>query len=265
MTLFLSKFLPLFLYPAGLITLLLVLALLFWKKQRLAKTCLVVALIVLLVAGNRYVALSLARSVEWKYSTLPSGTKADVIVVLGGGTEPNIPPRSMVEMNSAGDRVTYAFKLYQEGAAPTLILSGGNIDFLEESSSTPAQNMAGMLEMLGVPEDALILQDKSENTEQDAMYSCKIIQEQGFEKVILVTSAFHMPRSVALFEAQGCKVIPAPADFSITESGWQKLWHPSPEEFVLNLVPQYSNLSAVSKVMKEYIGMAYYQLSGVLK
>ena len=168
-------------------------------------------------------------------------------------------------MNSAGDRVTYAFKLYKEGAAPTIILSGGNIGFLEESSSTPAENMAGMLEMLGVPENALILQSKSENTEQDAIYSCEIVKEKGFKNVILVTSAFHMPRSVALFDAQGCKVIPAPADFSITEAGWQKLWHPSPEEFVLNLIPQYSNLSSITKVMKEYIGMAYYQLSGSLK
>lgn len=219
----------------------------------------------MLIAGNRYMAQSLARSIEWKYPPLASGTKADAIIVLGGGTEPNIPPRSMVEMNSAGDRVTYAFKLYKEGTAPAIILSGGNISFLEESSFTPAENMAGMLEMLGIPGEALILQGKSENTEQDAIYSCEIVKEKGFKNVVLVTSAFHMPRSVALFESQGCKVIPAPADFSITEAGWQKLWHPTPEEFVLNLIPQYANLSSITKIMKEYIGMAYYQLSGILR
>lgn len=265
MTLFLSKFLPLFLYPAGMITLLLVLTLLLWKKRRLAKTLLALALIVLLVGGNKYVAQSMAYSIESMYPPLPAGATADVIVLLGGGTEPNSPPRSTVELNSAGDRVTYTYKLYRDDAAPLLLLSGGSIDFLSDSSATPAENMAGLLTMLGVPESALILQNQSENTEQDALFSCRIIKERGFEEVILVTSAWHMPRSVALFEAQGCRVIPAPADYSITESSWQSLLNPSPEEFLINLVPQHSNLSTVSKVMKELIGMAYYHLSGVLK
>jgi hypothetical protein len=53
-------------------------------------------------------------------------------------------------------------------------------------------------------------------------------------------------------------------DFSITKAGWDRLEHPTVEEFLLNLLPSYTHLSTVTKTMKEYFGMWYYQLSGVL-
>lgn len=262
---FLSKFLPLFIYPTGLITLLVILSLFFWKKRRLSLTFLVIAFAILLIAGNKYVAASLTRTLEWRYSPLPAGTNADAIVVLGGGTEPEVDPRRMVEVNSAGDRVLYAVKLYQDGIAPVLLLSGGDIDFLYDSPSTPADDMATLMEMVGIPREQMLVQNASLNTEQDAKYSCAIIKEKGYEKVILVTSAFHMPRSVALFEARGCPVIPAPVDYSVTADSWEALTHPTLEEFVINLMPSHTHLSSVTKSMKEYLGMIFYHLSGVLR
>ena len=262
---FLSKFLPLFIYPTGLMTLLVILTLVFWKKRRLALIFLVTAFVILLIAGNKYVAASLARTLEWQYSPLPTGTMADVIVVLGGGTEPEVTPRRMVEVNSAGDRVLYAVKLYQDGVAPVLLLSGGDIDFLYDSPSTPADDMATLMEMIGVPREYMLIQNASLNTEQDAEFSCAMIKENRYENVILVTSAFHMPRSVALFEAQGCPVIPAPVDYSVTIDSWEWLTHPTLEEFVIDLLPSYTHLSSVTKTMKEYLGMIFYHLSGVLR
>jgi len=125
--------------------------------------------------------------------------------------------------------------------------------------------MAALMEMLGVPRDDILVQNDSLNTQQDAEYSCAIIKEKGYMKVILVTSAFHMPRSVALFEAQGCPVIPAPVDYSVTEDSWNALFHPSTEEFFIDLLPSYTHLSAVTKSMKEYLGMIFYHLTGVLR
>ncbi len=264
MNIFLSKFLPLFLYPAGFITLLIILTLIFWKKRRLALTFLIIAFVVLLVAGNKYTATAFARTLEWRYPPLPEGSTGDVIVVLGGGTEPHIAPRSMVEVNAAADRVLYGIKLYQQKAAPIILLSGGDIDFINDSPSTPADDMATLMEMLGIPPEDIIIQNQSLNTQQDAEFSCEIIKTNGYERVILVTSAFHMPRSVALFEGQGCPVIPAPVDFSITEDGWASLTHPTIQEFILDLLPSYSHISTITKTMKEYFGMWYYRLSGIL-
>jgi len=264
MNIFLSKFLPLFLYPAGLVTLLILLTFVFWKKRRLALTFLIFAFAILLVAGNKYTATAFARTLEWQYPPLAKGTTADVIVVLGGGTEPAVEPRSMVEVNAAADRVLFGIKLYQEKAAPILLLSGGDIDFIDDSPSTPADDMAALMEMLGIPREAMIIQNASLNTQQDAEYSCELIKQNGFDEVILVTSAFHMPRSVALFEKQGCLVNPAPVDFSITQQSWENLTHPTIAEFILDLLPSYSHISTVTKTMKEYFGIWYYQLSGVL-
>lgn len=264
MNIFLSKFLPLFIYPTGLITLCILCTLVFWKKRRLSLAFLIAGFVVLLVAGNKYVAQRFTRSLEWKYTPLAEGTTADAMVVLGGGTEPDVPPRSMVEVNSAGDRVLYGIKLYKEGAAPVILLSGGDVDFWDESSSSPAEDMAALMEMTGVPSQAMVILNQSRNTAEDAMYSCEYIRQHGYKTVLLVTSAFHMPRSVALFESEGCAVIPAPTDISITEKGWEKLLHPTVEEFFINLLPSYTYLSSVTKTLKEYLGMWYYTLSGIL-
>lgn len=264
MFIFLSKFLPLFVYPLGLTCVLLCLALVFWNKRKFAKIMLIGSLLVIFIGGNRYLANTLARSLEVQYPSRTSVQSADLIVVLGGSTEPMIAPRPMVEINAAGDRVLYAAKLFQDNPNAKLLLSGGDISFLDQSSSTPAQDMAEIFKLVGVPESALILQDRSQNTYEDALYSCQMIKEGDYQKVVLVTSATHMPRSVKLFRAQGCEVIPAPTDFTLTDIAWEKTWQPSVEEFFINLVPSYTNLSLLTKSLKEYLGMFIYDLKGWL-
>ncbi|MBA4384022.1 MAG: hypothetical protein C0410_04745 [Anaerolinea sp.] len=261
MFIFLSKFLPLFFYPLGLACVFTLAALFFWKKRNFAKILLLLAFAILFIGGNRYIANSIARSLEGQYDKLGPVQSVDLIVILGGGTEPEIAPRPMTEVNAAGDRIIYAAKLYQENPESMLLLSGGDIEFLDQSSSTPAGDMASLLMLMGVPESAMILQDQSQNTYEDALYSCEKIKAAGYKNVVLVTSAMHMPRSMKLFAKQGCTVLPAPTDFTITETAWRKTWHPSFEEFIINLVPSYSNLSQVTKSMKEYIGMLVYRLN----
>ena len=120
MFVFLSKFLPPLLYPLGLSILLPGPgAGILQKRARLRTTALVLALLIFLIASNSWVALSLARSLEWRY--LPTGEipSAAAIVLLGGGTESAAPPRPMVEVNGAGDRILYAAQLYRQGKAPS--------------------------------------------------------------------------------------------------------------------------------------------------
>jgi len=261
---FLSKFLPLFIYPLGLASLLLLITLIFWKKRRFALFCVLFAFFLLLLGGNRYIAFSLARSLEWRYMPTASLPNADAIVVLGGATEPALYPRPEVELNSAADRLFHGASLYKQGVAPYLLLSGGDIDFLALTDSSPAEDMSQVMEMLGVPQSALWLQGRSQNTYEDALYSCQMLKDKGAKTIILVTSAIHMPRSVAVFEKQGCNVIPSAADFTITESAWNNLWHSDIQELAINLVPSYSNLSLTTKSLKEYIGWFMYQLKGWL-
>jgi len=264
MFVYLSKLLPLFIYPLGLSCLILVTALILKKHPNWRKGLLIAALVILWVSSNRWVSFSLARSLEWKNLPTETTPHAQVIVLLGGGTESQDSPRPMTEVNSAGDRVLYASKLYQDGAAPVILASGGNLSFSSARGETPADEMVDLLVFIGVPQDAIWLQPDSQNTYDDAVLSSEILKENDIKEIILVTSAMHMPRALALFEAQGLTVIPAPADFTVTEQNWQSAFKPSAGEFFINLMPNASSLGLTTSALKEYFGMAIYRLRGWL-
>ncbi len=264
MFIFLSKFLPLFVYPLGLACILLFLALLVSYKRKTSTFLVVLALVILWLSSTTGFSNLLARSLEIKYlppADIPIG---EVMVVLGGGTEPASPPRSGVEINGAGDRVIYAAELYKEGKAPFILLSGGDIEWMSSGSSTPAQDMATLLEQLGVPETALWLETKSQNTYENALYTYQILEEKGINKILLVTSAMHMPRAVALFEKQGFEVTPLPVDYSVTESLSQDNGKDSFINKLMDIMPSASNLALTTNAMKEYLGYFIYKLQGWL-
>lgn len=270
MMLFLSKFLPLLVYPLGAACILIVLGVFLSRQprwRRWMRLALILALAALWIGGNRWVAMALVRSLEWRYLPPPELTPpieaplAEVIVLLAGGTQSAQPPRPLVEVNGAGDRVLYAAYLVQQGAAPRILLSGGRIDWLE-SGDSPGEDMATLLAMLGVPPQALWIEDRSRNTFESAVAAWEMLSAYNIRRIILVTSAQHMPRSVALFKKQGFEVIPAPTDYALTQAEWQRLTHPDLETVLINLLPDASNLAATTNVLKEYLGMFIYWLRG---
>jgi len=260
MFLYLSKLLPPLVYPLGLACLLILLALIL-RRPRLRTAVLLVALGLLVIGGNRWVAVSLARSLEWRNLPVGELPEAQAIVVLGGGTLSAQYPRQTVEVDQAGDRLIYAAQLYHQGKADHLLLSGGRIDWIS-SGAPPAEDMAAILEMLGVPRQAMWLESQSRNTYENAANARAFLEPMGIQRILLVTSASHMPRSVALFEKQGFQVIPAPTDFSVTQAGWEKLKAGGLATQVLSLLPSAENLSLTTRMLKEYFGMIIYRLSG---
>ena len=267
MFVFLSKFLPLWFYPLGFIWLLLILFLvLSWRQNEGRQWRWIVLLVVIIIflGGNRWVPALLTRSLEWRYFPPPTLPSNSVVVLLGGGTESQQYPRQMAEVNGAGDRVLYAAKLYHNGIAEKILLSGGNIEWSGSRTTTPAQDMADILMLMGVPEEILILQNQSQNTAEDAQYSAELLRELGVDEIVLVTSASHMLRSVALFKKQGFTVIPAPVDYNVTVENWEALWHPTLEDLLVGLVPNAGNLSELSYGLKEYLGYVVYHLRGWL-
>jgi uncharacterized SAM-binding protein YcdF (DUF218 family) len=261
MFVFLSKLLPQLIYPLGIVCFLLILSVIYSHKTRLRNYIVVASIIILWVAGNRWVAISLARSLEWRYQPAETVPAAEVIVVLGGATEPMESPRSGVEVNDAADRIIYAARLYHQKKAPIILLSGGSISW-EVRNSSPAQEMTEILELLGVPQKDMWLEPQSRNTYENALYSHKILEEKGLNRIILVTSAMHMPRSAALFEHQGFEVIPAPTDYTVTEKVWSDLSQGDIEKKIISFFPSTSYLSLTTNVLKEYFGMLVYRLRG---
>lgn len=263
MFIFLSKLLPLLLYPVGLVFILIIVAILARKKPAVQITSLILVLLILFVFGNRWVSLSLARSLEWRYLPPNETPQADVIVVLAGGTQSAQFPRPITEINGAGDRIIYAAQLYHEGASEKIVLSGGRIDWLARGAE-PTDDMAEILTMLDVPPEVLLYEPDSRNTYENAVNTYNILEPMGIKKIILVTSAAHMPRAVALFEHQGFEVIPAPTDYTVTEANWAQLVEGSLASKVISLVPNVENISLSTSTMKEYIGVWIYRLRGWL-
>jgi uncharacterized SAM-binding protein YcdF (DUF218 family) len=260
---FLSKFLPLFIYPLGLTFILMAIAIvIFWRYPKWSAISLIGALTILLLASNGWISQELARSLEWQYLPTNEMPNAEAIVVLGGGVKPASYPRPWIELNEAGDRVIYGAKLYREGKAPWLILSGGRIDW-KEGGSSEAADMAELAQTMGVPSAAILQDPKSVNTYENAVNVRKILESKGIKgKVLLVTSALHIPRSMLIFKNQKIEAIPAPTDFLVTKGELEESqnW----QMFLLNLVPNAHSLDRTTKALKEYVGLIVYSLLGWL-
>lgn len=262
---YLSKTLPLFVYPVGLACLLIIVALIvLWRSKRWATFVLVAALVVLWLGGNRVVMMSLVSSLEWRYTPPPTLPDLDVVVVLGGGIHAPAAPRSTVEVGNSGDRIIYAAHLYREGVAPKLILAGGGVTVDGVTLYPEARSMAALLAMMGVPEGAMILETQSRNTYENAVEVKKLLATIPGQRIGLVTSAMHMPRSAAIFARQGIEVVPLPTDYTVTYADWEYYTQPSLAVQLYNLLPASGNLHQLSEALKEYIGIGVYWLRGWL-
>lgn len=259
MFLYLSKLLPLFFYPLGLACLLIVFALVtLWKKPRQATVALTIALFVLFIGSNGWTSRALVRSLEFQNipHELPN---AEAIVVLGGATKPAIPPRPSVDLSEESDRIFYAAQLYHQKKAPLVILSGGRIDW-NDGGLAESADMAIVIRQLGVPNAAIIQEPDSLNTYENAVNVKKILQARQLHQVLLVTSAMHMPRSLAIFKKLQIAAIPAPTDF-LTSSDIQHL-SSTPQASLLNLLPEAERLHQFTRALKEYVGLVVYRLRG---
>ncbi len=259
----LSKFLPLLVVPLGLCLFLIVLALIFRNRANLSRNLLLLLIAVIFISGNRWVATKAVQSLEWQHLPPAEIPQADAIVTLGGGHRHQDWPRLIAEVGEAGDRYLLAGHLQQEGYADTIIVSGGIIyQFGYENSE--AQAILSVLKMLGVDEESVILEERSTNTYENAVETRKIVEEQGFEKILLVTSALHMPRALALFEKQGLDVVAIPTDYSITEFELNQIVDPTFATVLLFIVPDVEYMAINSRVIREYIGIAVYRMLGRL-
>lgn len=263
MFLYLSKLLPLFFYPLGLISICLIVALVTLRKRpRMATIAISLSLAVLLLSSNAWVSKYMIRSLEWQNIPRTQIPNAEAIVVLGGATKSATWPRPTVDLSEAGDRVIYAAQLYFQKKAPIIILSGGRIDW-RGSGSPESADMATILTSIGVPAAAIIQEPDSLNTYQNAVNVRKILEARRIKKVLLITSAMHTPRSLKIFKRQGIDVIPTPTDFLVSQGELEELTN-TPKAAILNLLPDTNNLNQFTSALKEYIGIFIYSLRGWL-
>ena len=260
MFLFLSKFLPQFVYPLGFSIILLIGHLYFQKKEKRSSLLVIFAILVLWIGGSDFFSNAITRSLEWRYLPPKEFPQAEAIVLLGGGVNPPIYPRLIPDLNQSGERIVFAAWLYQQKKAPEILVSGAPLPW-SGIPTTEAEAMKRLLLIMGVPEKDILIEDHSKNTYENAVFSRKILAEQGINHVLLVTSALHMPRAVMVFKKQGLDVIPAPTDFNVTENTDQTTKQLL-IDFLTKILPSPENLDTTTRAIKEYLGIVIYRLRG---
>jgi uncharacterized SAM-binding protein YcdF (DUF218 family) len=221
------------------------------RRRRWAVTLAFAGFATLWAASLPVVAHALAAPLEDKYpALLASATpRADAIVVIGGALSGASPPRRPTfGLGPAASRVWHTAQLYRAGKAPWVIVAGGNQPG-QEHEQLEADAIVEMLGVLGVPQQAIRMEGQSRNTRENAANSLPLVLSLGAKRVLLVTSAVHMPRAVKTFEkawaGSGVQVVAATTDVeSVPPRRFSaKLW-----------IPDASSLAFVTKLIKEYAG-----------
>lgn len=250
----LSKIFWLLAQPLSLAALLAALAigLMAFGKRRWAIGASTAGLAVLVLSGFTSLGSVLIQPLEARFvrpAVMPASV--DSIIVLGGSTLGRVSAaRGVAELNDAGDRLTDAVFLAQLYPDARLIYSGG-AGLLDSGAEAEAVTAARFFQDMGIAEDRLLLEDQSRNTDENAELTADMMGEaQG--TVILVTSAFHMPRSVGLFRRVGLDVIAWPTDYR--SSGV--------EGFGVDISNPVHSLNTASIAIKEWIGLLVYHWTG---
>lgn len=247
MSLYLTKFLTLLIAPLGLglILGLAALVLIARGRRRAAAAVLVVQVLLLWVCAMPWTAYHLVAGLERDVPrvALEETPEADVAVVLGGAVAPvGDPP--VENLTGSSDRVLRAARLYRMGKVDYVLAVGGNQPWL--GASTPeAELIRDLLIEWGVPEDAIRIETTSLNTRENAVRAAEIIRHSGWLRVLLVSSASHIPRAVAEFQQAGIQVIPSPTDFSIVGPLSVDL---------LDFLPDAGALGGVTSAIREHLG-----------
>ena len=218
---------------------------LLWRARRVGWLLVGGGLGAIALASSPLVAGALLASLEQAYPPRAAAQcrPADAIVLLGGAVQPLVAGDVRPRLHRGSDRVWEAARLYHAGCAPRVLVSaGGRIEPPLRAPETEA--IAALLVDLGVPRAALVLEAESRNTQDNAAFSRAALAPLGAERVLLVTSAWHLRRAVALFEGEGFAVLPVGADYRSfrtcrgIECG----------------VPSVGALEATGLAIKEYLG-----------
>ena len=241
---YLNKLLPIFASPLGLISFLIILGI-FTKRM----IYIVTAVLLLWITSLPIVSNSLMGILERNYQvqSFDNITEHDTVVVLSGMVR-TIRNNGEIyyEFGEAVDRILAGISLIKDGKADRMILTRGQLPW---SLGVPeGEFLSNFAEMNGVEATKITLTRVVQNTDDEAKAIAELITPN--EKLILVTSAFHMPRARKVFENQNILVTEFPVDFL---SGASKVG-------ILDFLPNAFAFKNSSFFVREMIGRAYYSL-----
>ncbi len=227
----------------------------FTKQQRAAKVVTTVGVAALILASTGIVSNSLLVPLERKYPPFrfadtrlePDSGAPTYVVVLGGGhvSDPRLPATSQIGAVPLV-RLVEGIRIHRLLAGSRLIVSGGAV-----SDPVPQAHIMRTIALeLGVADSSIVIEDQSRDTRHEAVLIAPIVGSRPF---VLVTSASHMPRSMAMFRGVGTHPIPAPVGHGVRSRGGVS--------YSLFL-PAVRHLQGTSMATHEYLGLLWGKLRG---
>lgn len=172
----------------------------------------------------------------------------DAIVVLGGGAlenAPDIDGQGALSGDSL-ERIVSAYRLHAALKKPIIVAGGAVLGRKAESEIA-----RDVLRRLGAKEQFILAETRSMDTNENALFAAEICRKKNWSRIVLVTSAFHMKRSLMLFNRFFNGIVPYPTDYKTLRRNYD-YW---------SFLPDASNLADTATALKEYLGIMYYKLT----
>jgi uncharacterized SAM-binding protein YcdF (DUF218 family) len=225
------------------------------RRGRFGRALALTAILILLAAATLPTGMLLIAPLEDRFPTPPADLQPPRgIIVLGGAIDDiTSAARDQTIFDEGGERITEAVILAKRYPEARVVYTGGTASLAPGASSTEALRARELMTQMGIPAERITIEDKSRNTDENARFTAAIVDPEPSQRWIIVTSAFHMPRAMGVFEKAGFQPIAYPVSF-YTPGRW-------PDDLRLNFWPA-RNLRICELALHEWIGLAAYRLSG---
>jgi len=245
---YLNKILPYFFYPTTII-----LVLLIWGIISKKRVFIYLASVIFLVTSNPILSDQILHYLEKdQVKKFPEDIKpADAIIVLSGMLTNISSNKGVVQEWTDPDRFFGGLELIQANKSEQIIFTGGKLPW-QKNDGNEGEVLASYAKKFGINDDLIQITKEVQNTEDEAKAVRELLPKDQLNRIILVTSAFHMQRSKSLFEEQGFEVQAYPVDFKAEAN----------KITMLNFLPSAYAMTKFEFSIRELLGRAYYKIKG---
>jgi uncharacterized SAM-binding protein YcdF (DUF218 family) len=221
-----------------------------WKKRFfISGICL------LLFLGNGFIANEVALLWEIPPTPFSEVQNHEWGLLLTGVTRYDVGPKDRVYFSRGADRVTHTVQLYKLGKIKKILVTGGS-GRMDAPDEIESEEVANALRLMGVPDSVIFLENHSRNTYESAVNSKKFFDQLKINPAcVMVTSAFHMRRSLMCFRKANLNVTPFSVDFQT---------HKRKFNLDILIVPSIEAIESWQTLAKEWIGIVAYKMAGYI-
>ena len=218
--------------------------------KRIRSTLIIISIFTYWFFGNSFIIDTVFKQWEEKTISISQINQVyDYGIVLGGYSSYDEDLKN-IEFNECGDRLFYTMKLYKLGKINKIVISGGNGQLINEGYMESNWSKDFLVDF-GIPEDDIIIENKSRNTWENALYTYRLIKPNTDNRLLLITSGWHMKRATFCFNKNHIQIDPFPTDFTKNKINLNL-------EYLL--LPNASSYEKWDILIKEIIGNLVYRI-----